>query len=227
MLNGKKEYAIQLRKMGKSISEIHNLTSIPCSTLSVWLKHVSLTHKQKLVLQKQKRTMFAQARIKAQQWHRQAKLGRISNMQQRVHTNLSKQKYLFSKEVQKIALALLYHGEGSKGTTTSLGSSDPTLLLFFISTIQTLFAVPKHKITFYINGRADHDPETLIQYWSRTLAVPKTQFKKPTLDKRTHGKPSRKTYFGVCTAYIGRVDIQRELLYLSEHYCHAVSTMRA
>lgn len=221
-----KKRALCLRKKGMSLNQVHIKTGIAKSTLSTWFKSVKLSELQKNTLKLRQMNSLHNARKKAVLWHQNQKRIRKQSSKHIAHGHI-KNGALFSKDVQRLALALLYHGEGSKGDTTSLGSSDKNILKFFIQSIEDIFQFNRIKMRFYIHARLDQDADSLINYWSKELSISRNQFKKPIYDKRTMNKPTYNGYHGVCVAYVGRVDIQRELLYLSELYCQKIWELRA
>ena len=216
-----KPRAIALRRKGIAIRDIEKTLGIPRSTFSGWLHSVTLTEKQQNKLKKQAKQGLIEARIKAVQWHNAQKKERLEKAA-RIGAEILKSVPNNSKTLE-LALAFLYLGEGSKRNAgTSLGSSDPKIIKFFIYCLQRIYDVQNEKIKCYLHLRADQNPERMKLYWSKGLGLPVTNFGKPSIDIRTRGKATYSHYKGVCLVECGRVDIQRRLVYIANGFCEGV-----
>ena len=214
-----KSEAVKLRKQGKSLPYIHKELGIPKSTLSNWLKDIKLTADQKNKLETDWKNALVKARSKAVVWHNDAKAQRIKiseNEGRLVLDNID----CTNKYITELALALLYLGEGTKAKNeTGMGSSDPTILKFFVSCLRSIYEIPEDKIKCELHLRADQDPKKMTEFWSKELCVSKQNFNKPYLDKRTAGTLTYDSYKGVCLVRCGSVAIQRKLVYIAKHFC--------
>ena|SRR3989344_2288476 len=222
----KKPEAIALRRKGNSIKDIEKILGIPRSTLSGWLRSVTLTKKQREDLNQRHKQGLVTARVAAIQWHNAQKAGRIeqaSKLGEEVLKRISS-----SIDTLELALAFLYLGEGSKKSSgTSLGSSDSRIAKFYIRCLRQIYDVPLKNIKCYLHLRADQDGEIMKQYWSKELTLPISNFGKSSFDKRTLGKLTYPHYKGVCLIECGRVDIQRRLMYIANGFCDIVSRTHA
>jgi hypothetical protein len=211
--------AITLRKAGNSIGAIEKELQIPRSTLSGWFKNVELTLIQKKGLERNAKEGLVRARVKAVEWHNNGKRERIravenlaSDFLQKIPTD--------DKIAHEIALAFLYLGEGAKTKSrTNLASSDLRIARFFVKSLIKLYGVPKDKIRCSLHLRADQNIAEITEYWSTSLGLPKVNFGKASVDKRTLGKETYSHYKGVCLISCGRVDIQRRLMYIANSFC--------
>jgi len=216
-----KKKAVVLRKDGSSIGSIETRLGIPRSTLSYWFRDVVLSEKQKKVLEKHWREGLITARIKASAWHRTDKKIRVAKVAE------SAEKMLGSLDMKdntlvELALAFLYLGEGSKNNNTSIGTSDPRIGRFFVQCLKKIYAVPVEKIKCDLHLRADQNPTILERYWTKELGLPQKNFCKPSIDKRTEGKPTYPHYKGVCAIRCGKVEIQRRLMYIASSFCNKI-----
>jgi hypothetical protein len=126
--------------------------------------------------------------------------------------------------ITELALAILYLGEGTKAKgETSMGSSNPLILKFFITCLRNIYSVPENKIKCELHLRADQNPKKMIEFWSNELHVAKENFTKPYRDKRTEGKVTYDSYKGVCLIRCGQVAIQRKLVYIAKHFCSEIT----
>jgi hypothetical protein len=212
-----KPQAIELRKQGNSIPSISRDLGIPLSTLSGWLKNIELTPEQRENLDSRWREDLQKARVEAIKWHNAGKEERLESAAQQAKAVL--EKIPNDNEVLELALAFLYLGEGSKNNNTSLGSSNPTILRFYIASIQHLYKVPIEKIKCYLHLRADQNDVELKEYWATELNLSLENFGKTSFDKRTVGRGTYPDYKGVCIVECGRVEIQRRLMYIANGYC--------
>lgn len=218
-----KKEATNLRKNGNSIGSIEEQLGIPRSTLSYWFRNIVLSEKQKKTLERRWKEGLIAARTKASEWHRAGKKVRIAKVAE------SAQKMLDSLDMKdsaftELALAFLYLGEGSKNNdNTSIGTSDPRIGKFFVHCLRNIYTVPVEKIKCDLHLRADQNPVLLERYWAKELGLPQKNFCKPSIDKRTEGKPTYPHYKGVCAIRCGRVEIQRRLMYIANGFCEKIA----
>src|SRR3989344_853827 len=214
--------AISYRKRGYSIRMIEKLLRIPKSTLSNWFKDVKLTRSQTNKLEKKQKNALRLARLKAVLWHNQQKKKRIEFAQNDATITLKKIN-IENPHIIELALAFLYLGEGfKKNIETAIGSSDPSILKFFVAALKHIYHFDSTNIYFQLNLRADQSPTHLIRYWSKELKIPKKNFKYDSIDKRTLGIKTYPHYKGVCQLRCGNVYIQRKLVCLSKMFCKKI-----
>lgn len=217
-----KDKAINLRRKGKSISYVELKLSIPRSTLSGWFKTIKLSDAQKQKLKNNSNLALINSRKKAILWHHSQKNKRIqeANIQadtvlNRINTN--------NKDILELTLAFLYLGEGAKNKTTSLGNSNPQILKFFISAINSIYKDARlGKCKLHL--RSDQDEIKEIKYWSKELDINKEKFGF-IKDKRIVKSKTYPNYHGVCVIRFGNIAIQRRLLFLSQKYCNIIASM--
>lgn len=207
--------AVKLRKSGKSYREISDQLKVARSTLNGWLKTVPLTPTQKQKLHYQWLEGLKKGRLSASQAHRNTKQEKIQASHLIAREFLGKMS--LNKSELELFLAGLYLGEGFKiDNRFGLGNANPEIVLLFIILIRQLYEIKEEKLKVAIFGRADQDPDVLVEYWSNLLHVPKNQFYKTQLDKRTANKTSYKNYFGVCAVEYHDTSIQRRILAISQ-----------
>lgn len=214
-----KDNARELRQQGLSIGHIESRLGIPRSTLSGWFKDIKLTKKQKDRLLENKSKALAKARRKAIAWHNAAKNKRLNDAEiqaSRVVNRID----ITDKNTLELALAILYLGEGTKRKIeTSMGSSDPMILKFFITAIRTIYELDISKIKCQLNLRADQNPMKMKRFWSQELGVPIDNFGYVSVDKRTIGSKTYPSYKGVCQVLCGNSAIQRRLMSIYDIFC--------
>lgn len=217
-----KRAAIDLRRSGQSISNIESQLHIPRSTLSGWFRSVILSPEQKEELDRQRRANLVKTREKASEWHHSQKLKRIQDAENYANNFLKKFNFQDTSLIE-LSLAMLYLGEGfKKSYTTGLGSSDPTIMAFFLKCIRILYNINDDQLRVTLYLRADQNPNNLKWYWSSTLKLPLDCFRWVYNDRRTEGSKTYAEYKGVCTITCGHVDIERKLVYIGKQLCQKV-----
>jgi len=217
-----KSKAISYRKKGYSLRMVEQKLKIPRSTLSGWFRDVVLTVPQKTKLLNNWKLALVNARVEAVKWHNHQKQLRLTAARQSALESLGKVD-LKQKEIIDIALAMLYLGEGTKSSVgLGLGNSNPMILKFYLRCLQIIYKLDISKVRCDLHLRADQNPSKLKRYWSGELGIPLENFKGAAIDMRTKGRPTYKSYKGVCVIFCGNAAIQRKLIYLAEEFCKKV-----
>jgi hypothetical protein len=201
MENKLKEKVITLRKKGNTYNEIVSKLkiAIPKGTLSSWCRNVPLPHGYKAKLKKINIEALVKARmcsVQASKIVKQKELEAIHN------ENFPLVKTIKDKNVAKIALAMLYLGEGRKNRKKGallFGNSEPIVISLFLYLLRLVYDIDEKKFRCTIQCRADQDIKMLEELWSKITKIPLNQFYKARIDPRTIGKPTKKIdYKGVC-----------------------------
>lgn len=222
-----KENATKLRKNGMPLGQIEIKLGIPKSTLSYWFRDIKLTDMQKVAIKQKWLKAIKESRANAILWHNEQKANRVEEAKIAAESVIKNIDHT-DKSTLELSLALLYLGEGSKKSSdTSIGSSDPDILNFFIFCMKELYSISPTQARFYLHLRADQNINKTKQYWAKTLDVPIENFRSTSLDKRTIGRPTYDSYKGVCVASYGQVALQRRLVWISRLFCEKIATMRA
>jgi len=221
-----KDNAVRLRKRGFSIGKIERRLGVSRSTLSGWFKDITLTERQKEKLLQGWRYGLVKARRKAVLWHNEQKEKRLKDARDQALQILSK---IDAEDIHilELALSILYLGEGGKITEeTTLGSTDPLILKFFISSLEKIYGFNVDRVHCELHIRADQNHQKVKNFWSKELSLPLKNFKSVIIDKRTVGSKTYKNYKGVCTLRCGNVAIKRRLINLSKLYCEEIVSKR-
>ena len=165
-----KDRAIQLRRQGKTYSEILREISVAKSTLSLWLRSVGLATEQKQRLTKRKLEAAMRGAI-ARRTHR------LQQVQDLVEVGLSDVGRLSDRELWLIGVAL-YWAEGSKqksnnpSTGIMLGNSDPNMLKVFLMWLRQL-GIPDDAICFelYVHDDRKAEAKKFLLWWSDVLNI--------------------------------------------------------
>ncbi|HEX9722588.1 MAG TPA: hypothetical protein VGA53_05005 [Candidatus Paceibacterota bacterium] len=205
--------AIELRRAGKTYGDIKRLLGkpIPKSTLSNWFRNIHLTEFQQGQINKRVHTNIQKAQTKAWLVNKAKRERYIQEVRNRV-SHLPNE--LRKKDTAKIALAMLYLGEGGKTRKGSLmfGNADRFVIQLFLSLLRHCYDIDETKFRCTVQCRADQNTKQLKRFWSRTTKIPRAQFYKARIDPRTNGRPSRNPdYKGVCRIDYFSADIFHEL----------------
>jgi hypothetical protein len=208
----KKADAHRLRQNGVSLRTIEKSLGVPRSTLSGWFKEIKLSEAQKAKLTDKQQQSLARARVKAADWHRQQRSARLSEAE--IGADATFDRIELGSAASELALAMFYKGSRKAGSqTAAFSSSDPATLKFILAALESSYGLARARLGFVLYLRADQDIQEQKLYWSEQLAIPVENFKYVSLDKRTAGKTSFKSYHGVCVFKCGMA-IQRRLIYL-------------
>lgn len=213
-----KSEAISLRKQGKMYSEIQEILNekVPKSTLSLWFKEVKFSKAQNEVLKRRIENKLIESRKIAHKIIRERRNEYLKQVEARVShlKNVIK-----NKDTAKIALAMLYLGEGSKNRNGSMtiGNSDPRIIGLFINLMKKCYEIDSRKFRCTLQCRADQNIKELEKFWSDTTGIPLSQFYEAKIDPRTIGKKSKnENYKGVCRIDYFSADLYNELTKIAE-----------
>lgn len=207
--------AIHLRKHGFTIIEIQKRLKgrIAKSTLSAWCKGVLLTRHAHSRLQKVKTDHLQRARSLARSAYQELALARMSNIQKK---NRRLCKVLKDVDVSKIALAVLYLGEGAKNPRRSslmFGNSNPGIIALFLRLLHRCYQIDPEKFRCTVQCRSGQDPRKLVMFWHRVTGIPRRQFYQSRIDARTKNQITKKLdYMGVCRIDYFSSEIFREII---------------
>ena len=216
------------REQGMSYREIAARLKISKSTLSGWLKGIVLTPAQEARLQKRLQGNRASFAARALPINRQRyRLAREAAYQSGVAVVAQLPP---GAEVDELAFALLYLGEGTKGQgKVQLASMDAAILRFVRWCLPALYGIDEGRLSFRLNlvERARRREKALIAWWARTLDVTPGQFAKTQFDKRSGTQQVSKEYRGVCTVTYNDTYLQQHILGVAQTYIRARTEIKA
>lgn len=208
-----KSKVIILRKSGKTYTEICEGIGVklPKSTLSDWCSSITLSSEQQKMINAAMKTASGRGLATALVVNRTRRLRYIESVRNRV-SHLAER--IKDRDTARIALAMLYLGEGAKRASGALmfGNSDPSIVVLFLRLLRYCYQIDESKFRCTLQCRADQNINKLEKFWSRITKIPFSQFYKARVDARTVGKPSRDSeYKGVCRIDYFSGDIFMEL----------------
>jgi hypothetical protein len=203
-----KQKVLELRKQGKSYSQIRQELKVSKGSLSLWLKDFPLSSERikqlrdfsEVRIEKYSRTMLAK---------REARLGEFYNQEKAKHLPLSKRE-LF------IAGLFLYWGEGMKNIKYPLGlyNANPQLVKFGLLWYKNSLSIPADKIKVYLHLYSDMNIVEEMRFWSKELKVPFSRFAKPQIKKSQKSKIKYKGTFGhgTCGLLVNDVRLKERVM---------------
>ncbi|HEX8946984.1 MAG TPA: hypothetical protein VF829_02115 [Candidatus Paceibacterota bacterium] len=187
-----KELAIRLRKEGKTLNEISTQVGVAKSSVSLWVRDLTLSHK-------------ARSRIASKQSAGQKAAQQIRIEQTRIKLQTAKeeaeelmQRTTLHKDHALMACALLYWCEGTKDAndkTFTFSNSDPQLVQAFMTLMRRAFSPEELKFRARMHLHEYHDERVQKRFWSRVTGIPEEQFSK-TFWKPHTAKTIREGYPG-------------------------------
>lgn len=207
-----KEKIRSLRSEGYTYSEIQTKVGmkIPKGTLNYICKGIVLTPLQRDRIFELMKPILAESRRKAVLANRRIFEAKIKGYRK---ANSELKEFMQDRRAKMVALAILYLGEGSKwqgSRTPKLVSADPMIIRLYIDLLRECYGVSVTRMYARVQHRADQNSEELVKYWSSITGIEK--FYPCYVDKRTIGKPTKKTnYKGVCSVGCAGSYIQLEL----------------
>jgi hypothetical protein len=210
---------IRFRKQGKTYSEIQKKLKsiIPKSTLSYWCRNISLPRGYKRKIGEYNKFNLIKARKIALVVN---KIKRGKYLQAVLNRNLHLETALKNRDTAKIALAMLYLGEGSKDSkrgSLMFGNSDPFIVSLFLRLLRCCYNINEGKFRCTLQCRADQNIKKLERFWFRITGIPLSQFYRARVDPRTIGKKSNKLdYKGVCRIDYFSAELFIELKQIAE-----------
>lgn len=208
-----KDKILLLRSKGQTYQEIQNAIgiSIPKSTLSFICSKAVLSAQNRNKISRINRENLKRAQELAVRANKIKRRALLEGMEKKNKAIL----YKLDKDVAKIALAMLYLGEGSKWKShrgLMLGSSDQNIIILYLKLLKYCYKIGKERLSCRVMYRADQNIDKLENFWSEITGIPRTRFYKTKPDSRTIGKPTKNMdYKGVCVVSCGGTDVQLEL----------------
>lgn len=190
-----KEYktALELRKEGKSYSQIKRELKVAKSTLSLWLRKYPLSKDQIRLLRDINETRIEKFR-QTMQKKKEERLGSY-------YAEEAKRWLPLSERELGLAGLFLYWGEGSKydNATLCIANTNPQIIKFSLFWIISALGVQKSQVRVLLHLYSDMDVNQETDYWANLLGLPKFQFSKPYIKKTTRSGLDRKGFgHGTC-----------------------------
>ncbi len=198
MVYDRKNRAIQLRKRGYSIKSIAKRLSAAQSSVSLWVRGVTLTEQQ---------TQALRANTHSPQTIEKRRQSRIKNelAKRTVVINAAKNDVasISARELWLIGVAL-YWAEGAKtrGMVT-FSNGDPRMIELMLRFFREICTVDQSKMRVHIHIHESLDVQAAERYWQDVTQIPKGQFYKTYNKPNKSSKGTRNSLpYGVCNIYV-------------------------
>ncbi|MBI5003847.1 hypothetical protein HZC00_02025 [Candidatus Kaiserbacteria bacterium] len=179
--------ARRLRKQGKSIKEIERLIGVRRSSVSVWVRDISLTAAQK------KRLAGRGHSLEVSEKRRQSRLSNETKVRMEfLHEGLRDIEVM--REIDLFALGMgLYWGEGSKTNrgAIELSNTDPRIIQIYVMFLTKVCGFSMEKLHAHIGLHSHLSITKAEHYWSRISGIPLSQFQKTSIQHSISGRGER------------------------------------
>ncbi len=203
--------AMKMRKAGKSYSKIHEELGISKGTLHYWFSktdwsqaiHNKLLKEHKIISRKR---IIAMNKGKVQQ--------RIERHDSYRNEAAREFKHLKHNDLFRTGIAL-YWGEGEKAGRNgrvSVINSDSNMLRVVLKFYIAILHIPVARVRAGLFIYQDLNAEDMLNYWSKQLGIPKTQFIKTQLLPSRSVLTKRKALYGMCSVYFSDVRMHVKIL---------------
>lgn len=174
--------ARMLRESGHSYNHISQAVNVSKSTLTLWLADIPYTPNSETIAR------IGSARAAAGKVKSKIKFESIALAKKEAERSLQS---MTQRDLFMLGLGL-YIGEGSKsGLMTRFANSDPAAINLMIHWFTKALGVPKKNLRLRIHLYPDCNEKLSLQYWSRMTGVPRTQFYRTSIDRRTNKRVDR------------------------------------
>ncbi|MCX6712890.1 MAG: hypothetical protein NTY66_01645 [Candidatus Vogelbacteria bacterium] len=171
-----KNRAIELRKNGCSYTDIKRELNVSKSTLTLWLRSVPYKPNE-IVLKRfehaRELSSLARTRIRIE-----SETNALIAAEKDVGGKMSERELFF------LGLGL-YMGEGSKTPMVRVVNSDLEVVKLAIIWLKKVYGLRNSNISIRIHLYPDSDIEKCLDYWAKNTGIPRSQFHKTSIDRRT------------------------------------------
>ena len=193
-----KNEAIELRKSGKSLSEISSILKISKGTASTWLKDVILNDTAKNILNDKNPAN----RNKISDFSREQAKKKIINMYKEIRIKYQNEGSLKAKENNLLHQAgcMLYWGEGSKSRNSlKFTNTDENMLVLFRKFLSNSLNIDNNLIYANVQIHNDNNNDDVKKFWEQKLSIQVCDIRK--IKPRGNGRKNRHK-FGIVTIFV-------------------------
>jgi len=184
-----KRHARSLRTQGLSYNEIRKRLNLSKSTVSVWCRDILLTPPQ------QRRLYTKQIEILSR--GSQSQKERRAREVEKIIRDAEKEIRLpLSRETLRLMGTALYWAEGSKGKRFQLTNSDPTMIVFMIKWIHSMFNIKATTLTARLNIYSQQNEGSIKRFWSSLTGIPMRNFGKSFVKPPSKNYRTNNLYYG-------------------------------
>ena len=207
-----KNKAIELRRRGKTFSEILKKIPVSKSSLSYWLREINLTDEQ-LTRIRYKNDKIKKKFIEYNKLRRREAVKRRENIIEAAKEEINK----ISKRELKLLGIALYWGEGSKcerAGAVKFVNSDSIMIKIMMRWFREICRVPESKFRVSFQAYELQNIDTIRTFWSKLTGIPFSQFTAPSLriSKTSKGKRGNILPYGTLQVQISNSALLTKIL---------------
>ncbi|MBI4992164.1 MAG: hypothetical protein HZB99_03020 [Candidatus Harrisonbacteria bacterium] len=206
MKSDKRQKAIELRKKGYSLNEITDKLKVAKSSVSLWVRGLSISDlaRRRLYLRGVTGRLRA-AEVKLKEVNRKDEFYLMRG--RKIVADLPA-----NKNYQKILCAMIYWCEGVKSVEYGMCfmNSDPKLIKLFLKLLRENFEIREERFKALLHLHKYHNIDKEVAFWSEITHINKQQFLKTYIKENT-GKRVRDNYRGCLSVRYYSADLAREL----------------
>lgn len=199
--------AVNLRKKGKSYSEIRKKIKVSKSTLTAWLRDIELSPSQK-------KRLFVT--LRQQNGYRLARSRRDNKRKEvkRIVSEAKNQIPLLLGNPLFISGLMLYWAEGDKSDereVVKFSNSDSRMIAFMMRWFREICGVKENKFRIALHIHKLHCRPEIEKYWSKISHIHKNQFHKTQIKPTSLKHRRNKLYDGTCAIIINDRSLFRKI----------------
>jgi hypothetical protein len=185
--------AVKMRREGWSYSVIKRKLDVSKSTLSYWLRLIPFCPNAVEVLRISK-ALAVSAQVRSVQ--------KIESIQHAHIQALQDIGTMTKRDLLMFGLGL-YLGEGSKAQEeVRIVNSDPDTIRIGVAWLKKACEVPDENLSLKVHAYPDTDVDAAERFWSETSGIPRAQFTRAVIDRRTEKKAQNKGKLPYGTAHV-------------------------
>jgi hypothetical protein len=203
--------ALSLRQNGLSLNQLCQYMKLPKSTIHGWIQSIP---RPKLTKEGRKIIAFLVQPLGAKGVHAKRML-ELAAISLQVDKDLETVPTHFNQSYYRSLLAMLYWAEGAKTYENKrpslvFANTDPLLCQLYISLLRASYSLDESKFRVILYLHYYHDIQSSLEYWSKLLNIPLTQFGKIRLKRRAPSR-FRANHHGICFIRYYSVDLQHQI----------------
>ena len=185
--------AKKLRDSGYSYNMIHAKLSIPKSTLSNWFSDSQFTPNKEVL----KRIQYGPIKSAEKSHNR-----KVKEIKELLKIGSEEIGHLNKRDLWLLGLGV-YIGEGTKThDIIRIINSDPLVIKLAIRWFKEIIGLSDRNITIRLHLYPDNNLEKCIKYWQNITGLPRENFQKTSIDRRTNKRNSKNKKLQFGTAHI-------------------------
>jgi hypothetical protein len=204
-----KNFAIALRKEGKSYNEILNEVPVAKSTLSVWLRDLPLSKEQNENLEGRLKERKDRGRLKTG-------IALTARRLAREGITYSEAQKEFEKHIKGpffVAGILLYWAEGAKKNNYfAFVNSDPAMVSLVVNWLRRFFPKESKLLKYRLFIHLPYKNENCEEFWGKVLGVEASTFYKTIYKPTSYVVKKNPSYKGCIRLTITRIDVLRKMI---------------